>query len=126
MRGVAYSYRKHITKRQLEDLFVGLPASRRPPQTPRGIAEAGKGVSAWHKGELVGLAHGSASHLAWIYVHLSYRRNGIGHTLVDKFLSRRPCGTKVKLLANRATVGFYRKCGFKVRRDAVPMIKVLK
>jgi GNAT superfamily N-acetyltransferase len=130
MRGVTYSYRKRITKRQLEDLFEGLPVSRRPPQTPRGIAEAGQVVSAWRNGALIGLAHGSASRntvvLSWIYVHLSYRRRGIGLALVSRFLSRFSGCTKVKLVANRAALGFYRKCGFKVRRDAVPMIKVLR
>jgi len=126
MRGFTYSYRKLVTKRQLDELFEGLPASRRPPQTPRGIARAEKIVSAWHNRKLVGLAHGSPSHLGWIYVHLSYRRRGIGYALVAKFLSRFPCSATVKLLANRAALGFYRKCGFKVRQDAVPMIKVLK
>ncbi len=130
MSEIIYRYRKRISKRQLEQLFEGLSLKRMPPQTPQSIAKAGQVVSAWIKDTLVGLVHGSASDgvvvLSWIYVHLSYRREGIGATLVSKFLDRFPDCTKVKLVGNRAALGFYRKCGFKVRRDAVPMIKAMR
>ena len=129
MTGITYSHRKRITRAQLAELFAGLPVAKRPPQTPKSIASADRVISAWRGGKLVGLACASAqgvtASLSWIHVRKSHRRKGIGRELVERLLARFPDCTRVKLIAGRGVVGFYRKCGFRVRREAVPMIREL-
>jgi GNAT superfamily N-acetyltransferase len=126
---VVFRFRKRVARARLDELFAGLPASRRPPQTPGGIAKAQQVITAWHRDKLVGLAHASATGktavLSWIYVRESHRGRGIGRAMVERLLARFPRCARAKLVANRAAVGFYRKCGFRPRRDAVPMMRDL-
>jgi GNAT superfamily N-acetyltransferase len=129
VKNIIYRFQKRIAASQIDNLFKGIPVSKRPPQTPKTLAAWEQVITAWHKGRLVGVAAangGRTVNLGWLYVHESYRRKGIGTQLVEKLIDKFPNAQAVKLIANRAVLDFYKECGFTVRKDAVPMIKELK
>jgi len=115
---------------EIEGLFEDLPRENRPPQTSKIFSKAETIITCYSGSRLIGVAYGSSSgasvNLDWLYVHTDFRRNGIGKKLVTQFLKRFSGCAKVKLVANPEAVPFYKKLGFKIRKEAIPMIADMK
>jgi ribosomal protein S18 acetylase RimI-like enzyme len=111
---------------EIEGLFEGLERGRRPPQTSRIFSQAEQIVTAHSGPRLVGVVYGSSSgsvvNLAWIYVHTSFRKHGIGRNLVKELLGNYRSSKQVKLVTHQEASSFFQAIGFRIRTEAIPMI----
>jgi ribosomal protein S18 acetylase RimI-like enzyme len=116
---ILYSIVKEIDPAQLGELFLSVKwiSGKYPDKLAQAMANSHSVITAWDGDNLVGLMNCLSDGVMTAYFHYLlvrpvYQGQGIGRTLVQMMFDRYSNCLRKVLIADKAQVGFYEKCGF--------------
>ena len=116
---ITYRAGKEVEPNSLGDLFLSVnwPLGHQPDKLRRAFSCSDQVITAWDGEKLVGLVNTIAdgavtAFIPYLLVNPKYQKQGIGRTLIGMLLSVYENYERIVLLTEKATVDFYKKCGF--------------
>ena len=125
---IEYRIDKNVTLESILGLYNAnhWSSARKPEQLYNGLMNSDSLVTAWHEGNLVGLANAiSDGHLVvyfpHVVVHPKFHRCGIGKSMMDRMLEKYQGFHQQSLIADQNAVHFFKSCGFQRAGATSPM-----
>jgi GNAT superfamily N-acetyltransferase len=126
--GISYNDSSELPLDQLVRLYSlnKWSAANKPQDLHSALLHSHSLISAWDNDTLVGVGNAiSDGHLVVYYPHLlvlpEYQRQGIGREIIARLKSRYLGFHQHMLVADRDAVEFYKRCGFLLAGETVPM-----
>lgn len=125
---ITYKSTKEFNKDELKDLFLSVnwSSGHYPEKLVIAMKNSGSVFSAWDNDKLVGLINALDDGVMTAYVHYllinpAYQGKGIGKELVRLLSQKYKEYLRIVLIAYEKETEFYRRCGFEVGVEKVPM-----
>lgn len=125
---ITYSDAKDIEVNQLQSLFASVQwdSANYPEKLHLAIKNSHKVITAWERGNLVGLMNALSDGVMTAYFHYllvrpEYHNMNIGRTLVKMMLEEYSEYARKVLIAYEQETAFYKQCGFEVGEGKIPM-----
>ena len=128
MNSIQYKTIKEFSEKDLKDLFLSVDWSsgNYPDRLVIAMKNSSTVFTAWDGDKLVGLINVLDDGIMTAYIHYllimpEYQYIGIGKKLVEMVLESYKNYLRIVLIAYNKEIDFYKRCGFDVGEEKIPM-----
>jgi ribosomal protein S18 acetylase RimI-like enzyme len=125
---IEYKNSKDFTPRELQDLFLSVnwSSGSYPDRLVIAMKNSDAVFTAWDNQKLVGLINVLDDGIMTAYIHYllimpEYQHCGIGKSLIKMVIDKYKSFLRILLIAYGSEIGFYKRCGFEIGEEKVPM-----
>ena len=128
MNSIQYKTIKEFSEKDLKDLFLSVDWSsgNYPDKLVIAMRNSPTVCTAWDGDKLVGLINVLDDGIMTAYIHYllvmpEYQHIGVGKKLVEMVLESYKNYLRIVLIAYNNGIDFYKRCGFNVGEEKIPM-----
>lgn len=129
MNNIIFTEEKRFTEKQIQDLFLSVNwvSGNYPSRLHKALKNSSTVITAWDNGHLIGLLRAlddseMMAYIHYVLVHPDYQGRGIAGTMIEMIKEKYKEYLYIEIMPEESKNAlFYKKHGFQVMADGVPM-----